>query len=579
MRRDGHALRSRHRTSARALIRLLAGWLTLSPSLLWAADATPPTTPVVTDDGTYTTVTTSLHAVWSSSDLESGIAEYQYLIRQDSTSGTIIVTWTSTGVTAAVTHTGLALLQGKRYYVQVKAKNGEGLWSAVGSSNGIRVDTTEPAAPGLPTEGASLDYDYDGDGTYYVYWPKAADAESGIAAYELQEQVGVSGVWTTLTTTATTAYFRVQGRLHNTRYSYQVRAKNGAGLWGPWSIPSDGVLIDKTAPSTIATVTDDGAITPSTTELHAIWTTSSDPESGVLDYQYLIRQNSTSGTIIVNWTSVGLNTEVTKTGLTLIDGKLYYVGVRARNGAGLYSSTRYSDGIRAPDPTPPTAPGQPTEGSSTTDYDYDGDGSYTVYWPAASDPDSGVSAYEVQERIGPAGTWTTLTNSRTSPNFSVSGRVHNTRYSYQARAKNGVGTWGPWSPISDGLLVDRTAPSAVTVSDDGATTSRPTTLHATWTASSDPESGVAEYQYQIRQGSTTGTIIVPYTSVALSIEVTRTGLTLVSGTTYFIEVRAKNGAGLYSAIRFSNGITFIPDTTPPVITMNFPTDGAIIGAQ
>src|SRR3989338_6921901 len=117
---------------------------------VWAADTTPPPTPVVTDDGTYTTVTTSLHATWTSSDAESGIVEYQYLIRQDSTTGTIIVGWTSTGTTASVTRTGLSLLQGKLYYVQVKAKNGAVLWSLVGSSKGIRVDTTAPGAPWLP---------------------------------------------------------------------------------------------------------------------------------------------------------------------------------------------------------------------------------------------------------------------------------------------------------------------------------------------------------------------------------------------------------------------------------------------
>ena len=32
-----------------------------------AADTTPPTTPVVTDDGAYTTSLTQLHAVWTAS--------------------------------------------------------------------------------------------------------------------------------------------------------------------------------------------------------------------------------------------------------------------------------------------------------------------------------------------------------------------------------------------------------------------------------------------------------------------------------------------------------------------------------
>jgi len=134
-----------------------------------------------------------------------------------------------------------------------------------------------------------------------------------------------------------------------------VRAKNGAGLWGAWSATSDGILVDKTAPSAV-TVTDDGATTSSTTQLHAVWTASSDAQSGIAGYEYLIRQDSTSGTILVNWTSTGTTTSVTKTGLSLVAGKTYYFGVRAKNGAGLYSTTAYSNGIlvQAGDTTPPT---------------------------------------------------------------------------------------------------------------------------------------------------------------------------------------------------------------------------------
>lgn len=330
---------------------VLAG--TSSP--LFAADTSAPTKPVVTDDGAYTTAIAQLHATWTSSDPESGIAEYQYLIRQDSTSGAIIVNWTSTGTTASVTRTGLSLLQGKWYYFQVKAKNGAGLWSAVGSSNGIKVDTTAPTAPGLLQEGSSTtDLDYDDNGSYTVYWVAASDGESGISFYEVQERVGSSGSWTSLTNSRTSTNFSVSGRLDKTTYFYQVCAKNKAGLWGPWSSVSDGILVDKTVPSAV-TVIDDGVTTYSATSLRTTWTTSSDAESGIVDYQYRIRQDSTSGTVIVDWTSVGLSIGVTKTGLSLIVGKKYYVGVRAKNGAGLYSSARYSDGITVQaDALPPT---------------------------------------------------------------------------------------------------------------------------------------------------------------------------------------------------------------------------------
>jgi len=563
-------LNTRKRTPIR-LVGMLASAAAILflPPLLWAADTTPPTTPAITDDGTYTVDPTSLHATWMSSDPESSVVEYQYLIRQTSTSGTIIVNWTSTGSTPSATATGLSLLQGTLYYFQVKARNGAGLWSAVGSSNGIKVDTTPPSVPPQPTEGSTVDLDFNASGAYYIYWygiPLSADAESGVAAYELQERVGSAGAWTTIVASTTSRYAYVSGRIHNTQYVYRVRAKNGAGLFSDWSQSSDGVLIDKTAPAQIAAVTDDGVMTTSTTQLHATWTTTTDPESGVMDYQYLIRQDSTSGTVIVPYTSVGLATEVTRTGLTLLPGKLYFIGVIAKNGAGLASAIRYSDSIRTPDPTPPAAPGQPLEGSSnaTVDVDYDADGSYYVSWPAAADPDSGIAGYEVQERAEIAGAWISVATTNASTRYlSRSGRVDQTTYFYQVRAQNNSGLWGPFSTVSDGMLIDKTAPVTIaTVTDDGATTTSTTQLHAVWTATTDPESGVVAYEYLIRQDSTSGVVVINYTPVGLATEVTQTGLSLVQGKLYYFGVRAKNGAGLYSILKYSDGIR-VPDPTPP----------------
>jgi hypothetical protein len=318
----------------------------------FAADTTRPTKPNVSDDGAYTSSPTSLHASWKSSDAQSGIAEYQFAIRQNSTSGAILVNWTSVGLAREITRTDLNLLHGNIYFIGVRAKNGAGLWSLDGYSNGIKVDTTPPAAPGLPTEGSSTsDYDYDPDGQYTIYWPSAADSESGIDRYELQEQVIGSGTWMTIATTASRSH-PVSGRRHNGRYFYRVRAKNRAELWSPWSQASDGLLVDKTVPLA-PTVTDDGATTFSATQLHATWV-ASDWESGIAEYQYMILQDSTSGIIVANWTSVGTAADATRAGMSLVNGKTYFIGVRAKNGAGVWSPTGYSDGITVNGNPPPS---------------------------------------------------------------------------------------------------------------------------------------------------------------------------------------------------------------------------------
>jgi len=122
---------------------------------LTANDVTPPSRPMVSDDGEYTTSLTQLHASWTSSDAESAVTEYQYAIGTTS-GGTDVVNWTSVGTNTAVTKTRLSLTPGTAYYFSVRAKNGQGLWSNVGTSDGIvargveETDETPSKGGGMP---------------------------------------------------------------------------------------------------------------------------------------------------------------------------------------------------------------------------------------------------------------------------------------------------------------------------------------------------------------------------------------------------------------------------------------------
>lgn len=105
-------------------------------------DLTPPSVPVVVDDSDSTNSLTSLHAQWSAFDPESPLSLYEYRI------GTIpgeltrgeVVPWTSAGLATEVTLDDLSLTNAMTYYFFVRARNTEGLWSAVGQSDGIRVE-------------------------------------------------------------------------------------------------------------------------------------------------------------------------------------------------------------------------------------------------------------------------------------------------------------------------------------------------------------------------------------------------------------------------------------------------------
>lgn len=103
-------------------------------------DASAPPAPSVTDDGAYTANLSQLHATWSASDPESGIAEHSYAIGT-SPGASNVVGWTSTGMSASVTKS-VTLTPGTTYYFSVKAKNGAGSWSAAGSSDGITAAET-----------------------------------------------------------------------------------------------------------------------------------------------------------------------------------------------------------------------------------------------------------------------------------------------------------------------------------------------------------------------------------------------------------------------------------------------------
>lgn len=108
------------------------------------------------------------------------------------------------------------------------------------------------------------------------------------------------------------------------------------------------------------------------------------------------------------------------------------------------------------------------------------------------------------------------------------------------------------------LNIDWTPPACVTVFDgpsspDIDTTSSLTTLVASWTPSSDANSGVTRYWYAI--GITPGaTDVVNWTDNALITSVTQTGLSLTPGQTYYFSVDAENGAGL-TCTSSSDGIT------------------------
>lgn len=202
-------------------------------------DTTPPTTPVVTDEGRYTTVSNQLSASWVSNDPESGIERYEYAIgtsAADPGSG-YVVDWTSSGTSSSVTHS-LSLSQGVTYYFYVRAFNTVGLVSEVGVSDGITVDLNPPTRPTVTDDG-----DYTGDPSLLHCAWHSQDAESGIAGYQFSvgtDPYGTDVVPTTSVGPEGEIWVRGLSLVPETTYYFTVRALNGAGLLSTQQY-SDGI--------------------------------------------------------------------------------------------------------------------------------------------------------------------------------------------------------------------------------------------------------------------------------------------------------------------------------------------------
>ncbi|MDD4910170.1 MAG: SpvB/TcaC N-terminal domain-containing protein [Candidatus Omnitrophica bacterium] len=107
-----------------------------------------------------------------------------------------------------------------------------------------------PAAPQEARQQGGFDID-SSSGTYVVYWMRP---ETEIPArnplYQLQESID-GAVWRTLTYTHDTFYNSASPKTAKSSYRYRVRIVSSImalSYSSRWSLPSDGVVIDKTAP-------------------------------------------------------------------------------------------------------------------------------------------------------------------------------------------------------------------------------------------------------------------------------------------------------------------------------------------
>ena len=199
------------------------------------------------------------------------------------------------------------------------------------------------------------------------------------------------------------------------------------------------------------------------------------------------------------------------------------------------------------DSTPPVMASVTTSAYSTSTASLNGS------W-SASDPESGIQRYEYAVGSTSGGIdakgWTSA-GTATSALITGLSLTNGGTYYVSARAVNGVNLTST-AMSSSGALVDATAPVVSGVTDDKYTIST-TNLYASWSAT-DTESGIKRYEYAI--GTTSGgTNTKGWTNAEMATSLPISGLSLSTGTTYYISVRAVNNVDLTSAALPSGGVT------------------------
>jgi hypothetical protein len=227
---------------------------------------------------------------------------------------------------------------GHTYYFRVRATDIAGNRKIYSGGDG---DTSTIIDPNPPTSSVKKLPDFVTGTKFTVEWTGTDGVGgSGILNYDIQVRDG-AGAWTDcLPGTASTSaeYDGLQGHT----YRFQSRAHDRAGNLEdyPGGDGDSRTTVDTTPPAGF--VTDDGSDTASAISLHATLQFS-ESESGIAGFEYRVG-TSRDGSDIVRPTATS-DSDLTIPGLNLSVGPTYYIGARARNGAGLWSGWSSSDGI------------------------------------------------------------------------------------------------------------------------------------------------------------------------------------------------------------------------------------------
>jgi hypothetical protein len=483
-------------------------------------DKTLPTAPTVTGGGNATAwqnvASVTLDAAGSTDAGGSGFAKYQ--VRWSSNGG-LTYGAVSDASTWPVSNEG-------NNWVQFHSVDNAGNVSAWVTAY-ARIDRTVPTAPNV-VGGGSL---WKAGTSVSVSATGSSDAGSGVANYEYQTSTDAT-TWSA-TTAGSRATITTQG------HSYvRFRAVDKAGFVSAWS--QVDVWFDGSDP-TVPTVSGGSNSWTNASSVNISAAGATDAVSGIFNYQY---RKSTDGGNTWSLPVNGSSVNITAVGETVVQ-------FRSTDNAGRHSAY---------------APATPTAGSTVRiDRIAPSDPSVTndsqtwkdvasVAVAASGSTDTGGAAmnhYERQTSTDGGTTWSALT-SGSSISVTAEGETL-----VRFQAVDGAGNRS--ALVQATVRIDRSAPTAATVSGGSLSWTVPGTYPITGSGSTDsPGSGVTGYQYRTStDGGSSWSTATDGSSVNISAE----GETLV-------QFRAKDTLGHVSPWAPSSpvaGSTVRIDSTPPAV--------------
>ncbi|XP_078696223.1 uncharacterized protein LOC144924666 [Branchiostoma floridae x Branchiostoma belcheri] len=482
----------------------------------------------------------------------------------------------------------LELHHGRRYHICLHANKTvlqfetfDQTLSVDTCSNGITVDLTPPV-PGQVWVNRRDQAFQTSTSELYVYWDSFIDVEehgmsshhSGIQKYELAIGSSHGGMDIRdfadhgVANMAAVHNLRLQ---HGHTYYVIIRASDYVGF--TVTSVSQGVTIDVTAPMvTDAKIDVGGRYHLSTSSVTARWDgVFLDPESGISHYEWSVGSGPGHADIMA-FTRTESEEAVSDPvlDLQLQEGHVYYVSVKAYNGAGLsVIAVSWPTVVDSSPPEPGVVyDGVPSMGHQDADFQAELD-TLQVRWEGFHDAHTAILGYEwivgtcpgcddvmEAEQVGLI----------TAVSASHLGLVPGKKYYVTVTACNAADLCT--SVCSDGVIIDNSPPAPGVVYDgvedrDCRFHASRTTLGAHWFGFHDPHSGLSHYEW--RAGTTPGGDDI-YSTARLHltelVHISQLDPPLPHNQTVYVTVRAYNKAGLYVE-RTSNGFNI--DETSPVM--------------